>query len=133
MISVQIMPRDENVWNGDTISSNILIFKLCFLLHFGHDTYEGILRSSDFPFLRLSSLHHNVALSMKRCWSVMLPPHNDQYWKNYKMTLVNPVSLPPPTWNNEGNFQDHCVANTPPPAPITVNILMCFFPIWKTW
>lgn len=36
-----------------------------------------------------------------------------------------------PPFNKEGTFQDHCVANTPPPAPRTVSIQMCFFPFWK--
>lgn len=43
------------------------------------------------------------------------------------MTLVHPLSLLPPPFNNEGNFQDHCVANTPPPAPVNCQYFNVFF------
>lgn len=81
-----------------------------------------ILKSKNFPFPCLSSLHLNVALSVIRCRSVILSPHNDQYCDDI-ITLLSLLSS-----TSEMKFQDHCVANTLPP---TLSISLCIFPFWK--
>ncbi len=128
IVSVQIMPRDENTSNGDFIST-----KKHFL-----DLDKVLLPGTFWPWYKRGNFwgpttshflasHPCVIMWHYRWWGGGVSFYRlTMIGIDSKMKLLNPLSLLPPPLNNRGSFQDHCVANTPLPAPKAVSISVCF-------